>query len=147
MATLANTHRPRCCLPLGTTQALKWLPQRLGHQTLLNLPLWHVAGIANKETNPIGSLALRRGQVGRGDVRFALSHPKRSIEVRGAGCAQSGNRTKPLGLPRDGAVAFQLHSWKWAAPLEPFFIWLLLQMQRRAVSRIVLAVLTGKVRT
>lgn len=66
----------------------------------------HLAGIGGIETNPTGILSLRRGQAGRGNVRFALSHLQGSTGARGAHCAQSGNRKKPLGLPKDGAAAF-----------------------------------------
>lgn len=134
MVTLGNTRRPRCCLPLGKTQTLKRLPQRLGHQTLFNPPPLARGRHCEYRDKPNRVSSLETWPGWQGDVRFALSHPKGSTAARGAGCAQSGNRTKPLGLPRHGAIAFQLYSWAWAAPLEPFFIRLLLQMQLRAIS-------------
>lgn len=103
MASLGNIYRPSCCLPLDKTQALKWFPQRPGHQTLVKPQ--HVEGFGGIETNPIGILPLRCGQAGRGNVRFALSHPQVSTGTRGAGCVQLGNRRKPLGLCRDRAVS------------------------------------------
>lgn len=104
MASLGNIHRPSCCLPPDKTQALKWFPQRSGHQTLVKPQ--HVAGFGGIETNPIGILPLRCGQAGRGNVGFALSHPQVSTGARGEGCTQLGNRRKPLGLHRDRAAAF-----------------------------------------
>lgn len=93
-----------------------------------------MAGFGNKETNAVGTLVLIRGQAGwGGDVQFALSHREGSTEVRGAGCAQSGDRAKPLGLSRDGAVAFSSTVRVRQPPLEPFFIGVLLRRQLRAV--------------
>lgn len=91
-------------LPLDKTQALKWFPQRPGHQTLVKPQ--HMESFGGIETNPIGILPLRCGQAGRGNVRFALIHPLVSTGTRGAGCAQLGNRRKPLGLCRDRAAVF-----------------------------------------